>query len=708
MAQTPEWINLANGDKVFCIKDAGDNLWIGTDGGLVKLNKVTENINYYNRANAGLPGNHILSLAIDSEGKPWVGSRRNGIGVFDGINCTVYNTYNSDLPFDQWNTAITVDKEGNKWIGSLRYLSMFDGHSWTVYKTGSDLSAFISINDIKFDSNNIGWIGASWGLGKFENGELTEKYAGFDKEINSLLLDSLDTLWIGTNNAGLWKFDGQNFTVFDTSNSYIPSNTVFSMKFDSKGNFWLATGGGLAKYDGFNWEIYNKDNSELPENTIFTLEIDKEDIIWLGMWHYGLIKFDGVNWKKYEMSNSVFPSNNIYDIKFGKNENLWFGTYNALVKFDYNEWFFFDSTNSGLKNPFITSLEYDHKDDNLWIGSRWYNCLTKFDGIDWFVYDSTNSILTYEEINCLKIGPLGNLWIATLKGLVKFDGENWLRYSRENTPLTSNFISDIVFDDKENLWISSYTCPFTVDVGCLAKFDGENWTIYNSENSGLPKNSVGNLAFDSQGIIWMSCEGLTKFDVSHWTTYNMDNSSLPTNSIHDIFVDSLDIIWLGTGAGGLVRFDRENEWLVYNTRNSGISSNTISVINIDSKGNKWIGHLFSGLSVFREGGVIITDTINGHPPILNKFTLFQNYPNPFNDQTIISYNLPEPVYVELIIYNTLGQKIRTLVNGPQSKGHYSKSWDGLDDFGKKSSSSLYVYVLKTDNVNKVRKMILLK
>ncbi len=78
----------------------------------------------------------------------------------------------------------------------------------------------------------------------------------------------------------------------------------------------------------------------------------------------------------------------------------------------------------------------------------------------------------------MRIGPLGNLWIATLKGLVKSDGENWLRYSRENTPLTSNFISDIVFDDKGNLWLGTG--------GGLAKYDSQNWTIYNSENSGIP------------------------------------------------------------------------------------------------------------------------------------------------------------------------------------------------------------------------------
>ena len=112
-AQTPEWINYTNGDKVFDIVDAGQFLWIATWGGIVKLNKNTDEITFYNRANSGIPDNHVLSLAVDSSQNLWLGTKYYGIGKLENENCTVYNMENSNLPFDQWNTEIEIDPEDN-------------------------------------------------------------------------------------------------------------------------------------------------------------------------------------------------------------------------------------------------------------------------------------------------------------------------------------------------------------------------------------------------------------------------------------------------------------------------------------------------------------------------------------------------------------------------------------------------------------------
>jgi hypothetical protein len=58
-AQNPEWINFTNGDRVFDILCSGNNVWIGTDGGLIKFDKVTNKMSFCNRANANLPDNHV-------------------------------------------------------------------------------------------------------------------------------------------------------------------------------------------------------------------------------------------------------------------------------------------------------------------------------------------------------------------------------------------------------------------------------------------------------------------------------------------------------------------------------------------------------------------------------------------------------------------------------------------------------------------------
>ncbi|MFQ5708483.1 MAG: FlgD immunoglobulin-like domain containing protein, partial [bacterium] len=81
--------------------------------------------------------------------------------------------------------------------------------------------------------------------------------------------------------------------------------------------------------------------------------------------------------------------------------------------------------------------------------------------------------------------------------------------------------------------------------------------------------------------------------------------------------------------------------------------------------------------------------------IPSQFVLLRNYPNPFNPETTIRYQLPKSGHVKLEIYNTLGQKILTLVNQQQPAGNYQVTWDGRDNSGKQVASGIYLYQLKS-------------
>ena len=90
------------------------------------------------------------------------------------------------------------------------------------------------------------------------------------------------------------------------------------------------------------------------------------------------------------------------------------------------------------------------------------------------------------------------------------------------------------------------------------------------------------------------------------------------------------------------------------------------------------------------------------------FALQQNYPNPFNPLTTISYQIPQNNLVELKIYNTLGQLVRTLVDKKQTAGNYSVQWNGLDDNGRQVTSGTFLVKLHAGNFSQVRKMVYLK
>jgi len=91
-----------------------------------------------------------------------------------------------------------------------------------------------------------------------------------------------------------------------------------------------------------------------------------------------------------------------------------------------------------------------------------------------------------------------------------------------------------------------------------------------------------------------------------------------------------------------------------------------------------------------------------------KPSLFANYPNPFNSSTIILYQLPQVGDVEIVIYNLLGGKIRTLVKQEQPPGYYRVLWNGRDENGTAVSSGIYLYRLKSEDYVQTRKMILVQ
>jgi uncharacterized protein with PIN domain len=88
--------------------------------------------------------------------------------------------------------------------------------------------------------------------------------------------------------------------------------------------------------------------------------------------------------------------------------------------------------------------------------------------------------------------------------------------------------------------------------------------------------------------------------------------------------------------------------------------------------------------------------------------LVGNYPNPFNPSTTIQYGIPTDGMVSLKVYNTLGQEVIALVDGFQSAGYHSATWDGRNASGNSVSTGVYLYRLVAGDVVKTARMILSK
>ncbi|MFT5085767.1 MAG: hypothetical protein ACI906_000437 [Candidatus Latescibacterota bacterium] len=111
---------------------------------------------------------------------------------------------------------------------------------------------------------------------------------------------------------------------------------------------------------------------------------------------------------------------------------------------------------------------------------------------------------------------------------------------------------------------------------------------------------------------------------------------------------------------------------------------------------------------FNDGRIVGRVNAAANAPRPQQFRLLPNTPNPFNPETLIRYELAKEGLVQLTVFNALGQKVRTLVQGAQVAGAHVVRWDGRDELGAGVGAGMYFYRLESGTFWAVHKMTLLK
>jgi len=161
-----------------------------------------------------------------------------------------------------------------------------------------------------------------------------------------------------------------------------------------------------------------------------------------------------------------------------------------------------------------------------------------------------------------------------------------------------------------------------------------------------------------------------------------------------------------------------------NNRAATADDASIGVTNIDDRWSLQLTDNATGESIdmrtqfsyeFISGGATRTFTltlIDGALDIEDnqprEFSLGANVPNPFNATTAFEIALPQDTDVEIEVFNLLGKKVTTLVDGPMKTGYHRIVWNGVDNAGREVSSGIYLYRVVADDFRETRKMTLIK
>ena len=90
------------------------------------------------------------------------------------------------------------------------------------------------------------------------------------------------------------------------------------------------------------------------------------------------------------------------------------------------------------------------------------------------------------------------------------------------------------------------------------------------------------------------------------------------------------------------------------------------------------------------------------------YHMYENFPNPFNPYTTIKYFLPKESFVDITIYNLIGNIILNLVHKDEKSGYHSVSWNGINNKGKLVSAGIYLYKIEVEGFSETKKMALIK
>ena len=288
-----------------------------------------------------------------------------------------------------------------------------------------------------------------------------------------------------------------NCRVFDTMSSAIPENIIKLVTCDQNDNVWFVTGdcffgGKLVKYDGNNFSTFDSANSPIRDKFLTSIFVDHENQLWVGSRTSGLFIYSNGKWIQMTKNNSELPDNHIMDIIEDMNHDIWIATENGLAKIHGNEWKVYTQNNSPLPDKSVNSICVD-KNNILWLGTNLG--FASLSDEQWKVYNTSNSKLPNNQINFVSSDNLGRTWIIYWWGLVLIDGDKWTIYNEENFKIQSYAIFKVYHCENSDWYATSY--------GIVVN-KGDDWKIFNPLNSCVPSFFINAMSLDSKNRKWFA------------------------------------------------------------------------------------------------------------------------------------------------------------------------------------------------------------
>ena len=578
-------------------------------------------------------------IVQDSFGYMWIGTE-GGLHRYNGYEFEIYAT----VPFDSTSlsssniSSLEEASNGDIWAGTGNGLNRFnrETQTFTHFRHDPQDSTTIATDgvfDIYEAKNGDLWVSSGDGLSRLPAGETDRfiRYSHDPDDPNSLSTnitlriseDAEGHIWVSSR-QGVNRIKPETGQI--TRYLYEPETTQENLvraqynPQDDPGIVWLATGDGLVRLDAGTGEYtrFSTPDSDMQKQInldFIDLTPDPDDpaVLWAVGFNTGVVRFD-MRTEEYTFyrNNPGNPNslvnNSARKITSDRSGKLWVGHFaEGVSQFTPSSSNFFhirhDPQSSQSIGPDGVYGLYEDRNRTLWAGTG-YSEDIYLNRIDLDTGDVTRyghdpddpTTITRLQVARIIEDPSGRFWIGTERGLNRFDRNTGkaIRYLKEPAEqyITDNAILSIMPSNlnEEELWVGT--------LAGLKRFDVQSgeFTDVSIQVDGAEDQLIGTSFYDSSNRVWAnSNSGFVRLDMEGGNhelfTYNSaDNTTISSNRITTIAQreNEPDILWLGTGDGGLNRFDINTGQATHFTTQDGLPDNVIYGILVDEQNTLWM------------------------------------------------------------------------------------------------------------------------
>ncbi|MCK5149060.1 response regulator [bacterium] len=488
------------------------------------------------------------------------------------------------------------------------------------------------------DSHGFMWFCTKHGLYRYDGYDfivyqphVDDPYSISSGYINKIFEDSRGTLWIGTNDAGLNRYD-RNLDRFirylhdpDDPHS-IGDNTLYAICEGDSGTLWIGTlNGGLNRFnpetERFTRYIHDpEDKHSLSYNDVRFLQMSDSGLLWLGTEQGGVNSFHPETEKftlytqdgkisREQKDNPFVPSDQYRTTALFEDHDgqIWFAIKYGIVRLDPVTGMAvrFDKTRSkfnALGENTIWAICRD-RSGAYWFGGTeslfQYNPQT--DELSRYRHDPVNpNSLVWHAVISIYEDRTGVLWFGTWEGgLCKYD-PGTARFGHVQTPLSDGYVNAIYEDSRKQIWIGTSEGGLSQLKSGNPSAGGPRFIHYRHDphnSNSLISNCISDICEDSTGLLWIATKkrGLNVLDplTGRFTRFPFERYGIQALNLSVVHIDLYGFIWMGREFGFLHRYSPKTDSMrtltCYSQHSGDLVCFGISCFYEDRTGSFWIG-----------------------------------------------------------------------------------------------------------------------